>query len=169
MNRKLVLLLGVLVGGGFFVMTGVRADYYLVDSCPSLVQCQYRVYSHTARRYHPYHVYHPLLSSQKQKHSVGCIVSPHKRHVVHQTVSHKERSHYSISVYYYRTAPCQITSCGCGVPVRHRCDCPPSDFVTFSGEPASWNDTFMEGTENSEYYQDQRTADDVYPDMNVDN
>jgi hypothetical protein len=45
---------------------------------------------------------------------------------------------------------------------------PVNDFVTFSGQPARY-DSYVNGTAGNQYYQDQRTADDIYGDMNINN
>ena len=131
----------------------VSAEYYLVysassDGCSSCVEKRV---------------------TYKYKYKYKCHPRKVTHHVRHHypRYSYHPRSHYNISVYYPNyEAPCCM-SCGC----VSRCGCqrtqPVNNFVTFSGQPARY-DSYFNGTD-SNYYQDRRTADDIYSDMNIDN
>lgn len=131
--------------------------------------------------------YYMVYSSSEPSPCVSCCNHPHYQHRYHKIRHHKyyhrpvyhRRSSYSIRVYYYNACYPYDCRSGCGAcrPVCHscnpchrvsRCCNGTNDFVTFSGDPAWGRDPCFYGDE-SPYYQDQRTADDVYPDMNIDN
>jgi hypothetical protein len=98
----------------------------------------------------------------------------HKKKPRCHYVKPRSRSSYKVEVYYTTygyPAPCCMSGCRtrcttcCGGATRPR-----ADFVTYSGEPVSRYSAYTNcGSCRSNYYQDQRTADDIYGDMNIDN
>lgn len=152
MKTKLVSLLkmaGIVVCLCF--SSNALAEYYLVYSASGPTECSSCV---KRAEYRP--CYHRYIHHKKKRHYV-------------RYAPHRPRSSYSISVYYYgMVAPCCQS---CAAP---RCcgGCtfiqPVDNFVTYSGEPSRYS-YYVNGTANSDYYQDQRTADDIYGDMNINN
>lgn len=82
-----------------------------------------------------------------------CYKKHHKpKHYVRH---HRPCNSYRLEVYYYGyVMPCCNSGC------RYRCQ-PVDDFVAFSGQPVSYYPYYYEDTTRSNYYQDQRTADDI--------
>jgi hypothetical protein len=139
----------------FFFLIPVRAEYYLVyssDCCCNTERYVKKTYKKTCYK----------------KSSVKKVKYKKPRHYV----AHKPRSSYHISVYYvWNGFP---NNCPSPCEARYRCcggyQKSSGSIVQFSGAPAAWpRDDFSEGDNNWNYYQDRATADDVYPDMNIDN
>lgn len=142
---------GFLIVSFLFLVSPVKAEYYLVYSSDCCCET--------------------IRDVPKKQYCSNCKPVAKKKYHHKRYAYHKPKSSYHISVYYVWNgfpnpcpSPCEVRYC-CGSYQRSS-----GSIVKFSGAPAAWpQENFSEGTNDWNYYQDRATADDVYPDMNVDN
>lgn len=145
MSKKSIAIM--MVSLGFFAASSARAEYYIVYPASTAVAPCYSCAPPV------------VVQEVKKVRSYHAVKSHHYKRHYKPYRPHKHRSSVSMSVYYL------VPPCGCAAPCQYYYQpCP--DCRTVRPGSCTSGDCYVD-TETTYNNLDRRTADDIYPDLQV--